>query len=427
MMKIVPASGVGLHRQLLKTVLNSTFYFASTTDSGDLLNRFTQDLMMVDMELPIHMLNTTTTLWECMIQIVLVAVAAVYAIAVLPAVMIVLFLIQYFYLRTSKQLRQQELQSKASLHTKVLETCTGLEIIRAHGWQGTWQREFRKDLDRSQEPFYLLYSIQRWLQLTLDLVVAGLSVVVTGMAVGIRNKTTVGAIGVAFLNLTTLGETLTTLINSWTSLEVSLGAIARIEAFERSTPLEPEVDSPVDVPSSWPASGMVKFDDVWSSYTPEPESPIWSLHGVSFEIQPGESIAICGRSGAGKSTLLLTLLALVETRKGTISIDGVDISRVNRSVLRSRFHVIAQDTYLQGETLRDALDPHGGCSDENIWDILAHCAIKEKVESSGGLSALLKDVTFSSGEAQLCSLARTVLEAGHRSGGIILFDEATSG
>ncbi|KAJ5181557.1 ATP-binding cassette transporter [Penicillium cf. viridicatum] len=57
----------------------------------------------------------------------------------------------------------------------------------------------------------------------------------------------------------------------------------------------------------------------------------------------------------------------------------------------------------------------------------SECAIKEKVESSGGFSALPKDATFSSGQAQFCSLVRAVLEASHRSGGIILFDEATSG
>lgn len=61
------------------------------------------------------------------------------------------------------------------------------------------------------------------------------------------------------------------------------------------------------------------------------------------------------------------------------------------------------------------------------YGTLSKCAIKEKVESSGGFSGLPKDVTFSSGQAQFCSLAHTILEASHRSGSIILFDEATSG
>lgn len=77
----------------------------------------------------------------------------------------------------------------------------------------------------------------------------------------------------------------------------------------------------------------------------------------------------------------------------------VDVSCVNRSVLRSKFHVIAQDPYLYGETLGDALDPQGRCSYEKIWEILIDCTLKEKVKTSGGLSALLKDVVLSTGEA----------------------------
>ncbi|CAI7677743.1 unnamed protein product [Penicillium discolor] len=65
------------------------------------------------------------------------------------------------------------------------------------------------------------------------------------------------------------------------------------------------------------------------------------------------------------------------------------------------------------------------CSES--WDIIAECAIKEKVESYGGFSGLPKDVTLSSGQTQFCCLACTVLEVSHQSGGIILFDEVTSG
>ena len=284
---------MGLHLQLLKTVLNATFRYVSNTDGGDLLNRFNQDLMMIDMSLPLNLFNTIAELLTCVIQVVLVAVAAVYALAVLPALMTALYLIQHFYLRTSKQLRQHELQSKAGLQTKLMETCTGLVTIRAHQWQSTFKREFHEQLDRSQEPIYLLYAVQRWLQLTLDLVVAGLSATVVGVALGIKDKTSLGAIGVAFLNLTTLGQTMTNLLTSWTSLEVSLGAIARIEAFKNNTPQETNLRSPIDVPSSWPKCGEIKFEDAGSSYLSIiPEKPIWNIDGISLTIDPREKVAI---------------------------------------------------------------------------------------------------------------------------------------
>lgn len=426
LLQIVPSSGVGLHLQLLKTLLNATFRFVSNTDGGDLLNRFNQDLMMIDMSLPLNLFNTIAELLTCVIQVVLVAVAAVYALAVLPALLVTLYCIQHFYLRTSKQLRQHELQSKATLHTKLMETCAGLITIRAHRWQSTFKREFHEQLDRSQEPIYLLYAVQRWLQLTLDLVVTGLSVTVACVALGIRDKTSLGAIGVAFLNLTTLGQTMTNLLTSWTSLEVSLGAIARIEAFQRDTPQETNETTTVNLPLSWPESGEIQFQDVSSSYTSVANKPVWSVDGINLTIRPGEKVAICGRSGSGKSTLILTLLSLMETRKGTIIIDGIDISHVKPSLLRSRFHVISQDTCIHGDTLRGALDPKGASSDDNIWSILDECVLRQRIEASGGLDAPLIDVTLSAGEMQLFALAQTILGAEQQPAGIVLFDEATS-
>jgi ABC-type multidrug transport system fused ATPase/permease subunit len=382
--------------------------------------------MMIDMSLPLNLFNTIAELLTCVIQVVLVAVAAVYALAVLPALMTALYLIQHFYLRTSKQLRQHELQSKASLHTKLMETCAGLVTIRAHQWQSIFKREFREQLDRSQEPIYLLYAVQRWLQLTLDLVVTGLSVTVVGVALGIKDKTSLGAIGVAFLNLTTLGQTMTNLLTSWTSLEVSLGAIARIEAFKDHTPQETNLTSPIDVPLFWPESGEIQLENTSSSYTSVAEKPILNIDGINLTIHSGEKVAICGRSGSGKSTLMLTLLLLMETYKGVIMIDGIDISRVKPSLLRSRFHVISQDTYIHGDTVRGALDPEGTSHDDTIWSILDDCALKQKIETSGGLDTPLMDLSLSTGEMQLFALAQTILNAQQRPGGILLFDEATS-
>ncbi|KAF7940314.1 uncharacterized protein EAE98_000441 [Botrytis deweyae] len=413
MLIIIPTSGVGLHGKLLRSVLDAPFTFISTIDSGSLINRFNQDLMLVDTQLPFQLLNTVSGLFAAILQAILITISAVYIVAILPVLVAVLFLIQNFYLRTSKQLRQLDLESKAGFHTMIAEIYEGLVTIRAHGWQNTMQGEFYEKLDRSQEPIYLLYMVQTWLQLTLNLVVAGLAVLMVGVAIGLRHKTSAGGIGVAFLNLVSLGESLTQTIQSWTALETSLGAIARIEAFEQETPVEPEVASPTDVPITWPTSDL--------------EKPSWSLRAITLKINSGEKIAICGRSGSGKSTLLLSLLALIETTKGTIYLDGIDISKVQRYVLRSKLHVISQDAFTDREIIRDALDPAGKLSDETINDALRDCALLNKINASGSLSAKLGDVNLSVGETQLFVLARTILGIeDSNKGGVVLLDEATS-
>ncbi|KAF7861880.1 hypothetical protein EAF04_007762 [Stromatinia cepivora] len=427
MLIIIPTSGVGLHGKLLRSVLNAPFIFISTIDSGSLINRFNQDLMLIDTQLPFQLLNTVSGLFTAIFQAILVSISAIYIIAILPVLAAVLSLIQHFYLRTSKQLRQLDLESKSGLHTKLAEAYEGLVTIRAHGWQKTMRREFYEKLDRSQEPIYLLYMVQTWLQLTVNLVVAGLAVLVVGVAVGLRHKTSAGGIGVAFLNLVSLGESLTQTIQSWTAFETSLGAIARIEAFEQDTPVEPEITSPVDVPIEWPTSGQLRFKNVWTSYNPDSEKPAWSLRGITLQIEAGERVAICGRSGSGKSTLLLSLLALIETTKGAIYLDDIDISSVQRYILRSRLHVISQDASTHGEIVRDALDPAGNLSDETINDALRDCALLDKINALGSLSANFSDINLSVGETQLFVLARTILDVGSsKKGGVVLLDEATS-
>jgi len=166
MHRVIPNSARELHTKLLTTTLRAPFPYISKQDIGSILNRFNQDLMLIDTQLPLSMLNTNSCFFTALMQIILITMSVVYLLAVLPALFLVLYLIQNFYLRTSKQLRHLDLESKAALHTKFLETCSGLTTIRAFNWQENTNTEFLTLLDRSQEPVYLLPSVQRWLQLS---------------------------------------------------------------------------------------------------------------------------------------------------------------------------------------------------------------------------------------------------------------------
>jgi ABC-type multidrug transport system fused ATPase/permease subunit len=423
--------------------------------------------MFVDMQLPIDLSNTASELFTATIQIVLIAVASVPALCAIPVMFIVLYLVQHFYLRTSKQLRLFELEATAALVTKISETGSGagLSTIRAHGWSDVTMSRFLEKLDRSQEPVYLLYAAQRWLQLVLNMIIAGLVVAVLGASIALKSSGRVspGAVGVAFLNAVTLGETLAQLIIAWTGLETSLGAIARIALFQRQTPAEEEEDSVRGV-SRDPGGcgGAICFENVWATYNP-PSSEIpttttaaekeetsmtppglghggpdreWSLRGITLSINPGERIAICGRTGSGKSTMHLALLRMVYTPIGSVFIDGVDHSTLSLEALRNRFLVISQDKLEGFDTLRQALDPHGVFSDARVEAVLRECGMLDVVmRSYGGLAARREDCRFSAGEEQLLRVARVVLDVerensgapdGDGKGRIVLLDEVTS-
>lgn len=445
---VIPRSGKRLHSQLTTTVFKAQFPVISQIDTGTTLNRFSQDLMFVDMQLPIDLFNTSSEFFTAIIQVVLITVASIPMLCAIPVLVIVLYMVQHFYLRTSKQLRLQELEAKAALITKISETGSGdgLSTIRAHGWSDLTMMKFLEKLDRSQEPLYLLYSVQRWLQLVLNLIVAGLVVAVLGASIALKlsSKVSAGAVGVAFLNSVTLGETLTQFIIAWTGLETSLGAIARIALFQRQTPVE-EDNVSVGPTASVPGGGAIRFENVWATYkskaistsevgltTPDSD-PEWSLRGVSLDIKPGERIAVCGKTGSGKSTMHLALLRMVNIPIGSIFIDGVDHTTMSLEELRKGFLVITQDKLESFDTLRQELDPHEAFSDQRIEYVLRECGVMDMVlNTPEGLAAKREDCKFSAGEEQLLSVARVILDverdarAPGTQGGIVLLDEVTS-
>lgn len=425
---------MSIHTKLLTTVINAPFSHMSNVDSGSIMNRFNQDLMFIDSLLPFDLFNTVAELYIAVIQVVFVAVASAQALAAVPAVAAVLYAVQNFYLRTSKQLRILELEAKAVLHSLVSDVTAGAgpSTIRTHGWQGHLRARFVEGLDVSQEPVYLLFCVQRWLQLVLNLVVMGLVVLVAGVAVALRSKVSPGAVGVAFLNATTLGETLTQLVISYTSLETSLGAIARTTIFAATTPseLDCKVDDAGESASWRPSDGSVCLENLWARYQPSANPTqtegSWSLRGISVRIPAGQKVSICGRTGSGKSTLILALLRMVDVPIGAAYIGGRDHSQIPLAALRRGYFVVSQDLLEESTTLRDQIDPDGLFTDEQILEAVADCGLQELVQASGGLYASAADVQLSNGEAQFLSLARVILYGSSTEDGILLLDEATS-
>lgn len=119
----------------------------------------------------------------------------------MPFVLVVLWQIQKFYLKTSRQLRHMELESKGPLYTNFFESLAGMATIRAFGWTTDFQNRNNELLKMSQKPMFLLSAIQIWLQLVLDLVVTVLAIIVSTLAVTLRDKVDTGFVGLALFNL----------------------------------------------------------------------------------------------------------------------------------------------------------------------------------------------------------------------------------
>lgn len=312
-----------------------------------------------------------------------------------------------------------ELESQAPLLTHVSETLSGVTTIRAFGWQTSNHGKCIELLDRSQRPFYLMYCVQRWLGLVLDLTTAGLAVIVVSVAMTQRDTATAGSIGVSLLTVLSFNTQLSWLITAWTSLETALGAVARCMNFEKTTVSEDLPGEDRTPPSEWPHAGELTLKDVSASYTRDGEDV---LKGISLSVSAGEKVGICGRSGSGKSSLVLTLLRLLDNNSGSVTLDGVDLGTISRQTIRERITALPQEAINLPGSLRDNIDPLTASTDEVVNAALSKVGLLELVEQRGGLAADLKEIGFSQGQSQLFAVARALL----RKSKLLLVDEMTS-
>ncbi|KAB8238859.1 putative ABC multidrug transporter [Aspergillus alliaceus] len=415
---MVPRSGENFHRKLLSTVLRAPMLYFSKTDSGAILNRFSQDLQLIDMELPVAAINAFVTFVLCICQMVFMGLASKYAAISFPAVILAVYFIQKVYLRTSRQLRFLDLEAKAPLYSHFSDCLSGLVTLRAFGWQQALEEKNNELLDFSQRPFYLLYAIQRWLTLTLDLVVAGIAVLLIVLVVVLRGSMSAGYVGVALLNVILFSQSIKLLVTFWTNLETHIGSILRVKLFSENVPSENLPSESHSLPPDWPSRGSIVFDSVCAEY--RASEPV--ISDVSLSIQAGEKVGICGRTGSGKTSLIMSVFRMVELSSGSIRIDDIDISKVPRQEVRSRINGVAQSPLLIRGSIRENIDPTGHHTDKAIMEALRTVQLSSKVEENGGLNTEVDELFLSHGQKQLFCLARAIL----RQGNILVLDEATS-
>ncbi|KZL85583.1 abc transporter [Colletotrichum incanum] len=413
---VVPHSAKGLHFSVLKAAFAAPLSFFVKTDTGVIINRFSQDMNLVDLPLPIAFILTCDALALTIADIILTCTATGYLAFAIPVLAAVLFTIQSIYLQTSRQVRLLDLETKSPIFSHFIASFSGLVTIRALGWTDKVHAENLERLDLSQRAFYIMGSLQKWLLLVLNLTVTALAVLLVGLSVALQDTIDPGLLGVALVSVMGFGQLLTGLLNNWAMLETCLGAVARIREFETETPSENDGNTPVAV-EGWPPKGQIDITDVSAAY-----DDYQVLSSINLSIKAGEKVAICGRTGSGKSTLLSLLLRLHDPSTGAIEVDGVDISTMPINQLRKSLVALPQDTLFLPGTVRQNLDPFASRDDAAIWSALEKTGLKNLFEDKGGLESDLNTDWLSAGQKQLFCMARAIL----RDSRVLLLDEATS-
>ncbi|MER8489657.1 ABC transporter transmembrane domain-containing protein [Mesorhizobium australicum] len=208
----------------------------------------------------------------------------------------------------------------------------------------------------------------------------------------------------------------------WGELAQAAGAAERLTEILAETPA---IQAPAD-PKPLPAvaKGAIVFENVSFSYPARPDRA--AVHGLSFQVMPGETVAIVGPSGAGKSTVFSLILRFYDPETGKILIDGVDVREADPVAVRQRIAIVPQDVTIFAASARDNIGfGRPGASKAEIEAAAKDALADEfilRLENGYDSQVGERGVTLSGGQRQRVAIARAIL----RDAPILLLDEATS-
>lgn len=307
------------------------------------------------------------------------------------------------------------------INTFLSEHLSGMKIIQIFGRQERKFEEFHDKNTKLYKAFYremLMYAVFRPLIYILSI----LSLMIV-LWFGSRNVfdeiISVGTLYIFSNYIRSFFDPIQELAEQFSTLQSSIASAEKIFTVMDEDEFIPEVENPKQPDK---ITGKIEFDHVWFAYDGEN----YVLKDVSFVINPGEKVAFVGATGAGKSSILNLIGRYYDIQKGHIYIDGIDIRQLSKKQLRSAIGQMQQDVFIfEGDVAYNIR-----LNDDNITDVQVKAAA-EYVNASHFIEKLPQGyhepvtecgATFSAGERQLLSFARTLAH----NPSILVMDEATA-
>ena len=339
--------------------------------------------------------------------------------------LIVLFTV--IFRRFSRKVHRSVNDATTDLNTYLSENLSGIKITQIFNQEDRKMETFldkSRKLRRAKQARMLVFGIFRPMVYMLY-VSANLFLFYIGARGKILGDTLFGQIitseiVVAFyIYISRFFNPIQTLAEQFDMLQRSFASAEKIFTI---LDMVPEVVDEPDAMELEEIRGEIEFRDVWFAYKPGE----WVLKGVSFHVQPRQTVAFVGATGSGKTTILSLICRNYDIQKGQILIDGIDIRKIKIASLRRHFGQMLQDVFLfAGDIRSNILLREEGISDEEVWEACRYVnadSFLNKLEKGLDEPVRERGNNFSAGQRQLLSFARTII---HKPG-VMILDEATA-
>ncbi|KAN0113413.1 ABC transporter [Russula decolorans] len=375
-----------LHHDAISRVMRSPMSFFETTPLGRIMNRFSKDIDTIDNKLADSFRTFLNTVSSITGAIILISILFPWFLVAVGFVFVLYGMAAAFYRASARETIRLDAILRSSLYSHFSESLSGIATIRAYREEGRFLKENRDWVDIENRAYWLTVANQRWLGLRLDFLGILLILSLSMLTVCTRFTVSPAQTGVALAYILSTQQAFSWMVRQLAEFENDMNSVERIVYYARDLELEPSHEIPERKPAApWPSEGKLEIKDAVLKY--RPELPL-VLKGLSMTVKGGEKIGIVGRTGAGKSSIMVALFRLVELVSGSISIDGIDISKIGLDDVRNAVSIIPQDATLYSGTLRSNLDPFGLHDDTRLWDALRRSYL---VEDTKRISPVVKD------------------------------------
>ncbi len=389
---------------------------------GELLSRVTNDIDNVSQSLQQTMsqlLTSVLTVFAVLGMMIWISpLLALIAVISVPVSMVVAGQV----MKRSQGMFVQQWRRTGRLNAHIEETFSGHALVKVFGRQGEAERVFAEE---NEELYQASFSAQfvSGLIMPIMMFVGNINYVLVAVIGGLRVSSGALSIGEvqAFIQYTRQFTQPLSQVASMANLLQS-GVASAERVFELLDAPEEEADGDALPAPAELRRGEVRFEHVAFSY--DPANPL--ISDLSLVADPGHTVAIVGPTGAGKTTLVNLVMRFYDVESGRITLDGVDISAMPRSELRSQTGMVLQDTWLFEGTIRDNI-AYGspGATEEQILAAARATFVDRFVHTlPDGYDTVIDEEgsNLSAGERQLVTIARAFLS----DPALLILDEATS-